>query len=48
MATVKFALETKMLAGEPRKKDVEERDSTGVKTDVEEEVSDNEEDDLLG
>lgn len=47
-ATVKFALETKRLAKEPRKEGVEEMDSTANRTEVEEEDSDNEEDDPVG
>ncbi len=46
-ATVKFALETKRLAEEPRKENVEEMDSTVDKTNEEDEDSDNE-DDLVG
>lgn len=47
-ATVKFALETKRLAEEPRKEGVDEVDSTANRTEVEEEDSDNEEDDPVG
>lgn len=47
-ATVKFALETKRLAEEPRKEGVEEMDSTANRTEVEEEDCDNEEDDPVG
>lgn len=40
-ATVKFALETRRLAKEPRKKGVEEIDLTANKTKVKEEDCDN-------
>lgn len=47
-ATVKFALQTKRLAEEPRKEGLEEMDSTANRTDAEEEDSDNEEGDPVG